>query len=727
MSLTSMMQIATSGMRTAQTGIRTVSDNVSNVNTPGYVRKIVDQQATVISGAGAGVEVLSVRRAADIYLQKATIDAAGEVGRSGTIAEFMDRAQALFGDPSEASSFFSRLDPIFDSFSIAGKSPASHLHRSSALIETSRLFDDARTISAQLRDLTRQTEVRIGSTVTRINGLLEDINALNVEISRANITGRDASGSENVQSQMIDELSSLIDLRVQPRKNGGISLSATDGTPLTGENRATFQYGDDGLLRMSYEDGQPVSLAEGLAGGDLKGLFELKEMILPALSDQLGEFTSRAADALNRAHNAAATAPAMAELVGKRMSIDLPTALDGFRGRTTVALTTRDGTTNDGILQRAVAIDFDPDLNTATNGGTMTVGGLTLNFNPLSAAPNDFISVLNQALLTDPSAPASGANPPLGQASFVDGVLRITAAGPRGVTVADPPEAALKSDRAGRTFSHYFGLNDLVRAPVPTTYDQGIRSDQPHGFATGGEISFRFNDGSGSRFQDVTVQIAAGDVTMGHLLAKMNAAAGVRGSFGLDPTSGSLRFTSAVQPQVSLQVLRDTTVHGVSAEPMSRVHGLGASRGYRADQFAVRADIAADSAKLSLALYEYGAVVGGRALSRGEGRGGFAIAQAGEVEMRFERAGDIADAKTSLSNYAAQLGGVIGRRSQQAQERMQGAEIIANEAAARRSSVEGVNLDEELIQLTVYQQAYNASARLIVAAKEMFDILADLI
>jgi len=45
------------------------------------------------------------------------------------------------------------------------------------------------------------------------------------------------------------------------------------------------------------------------------------------------------------------------------------------------------------------------------------------------------------------------------------------------------------------------------------------------------------------------------------------------------------------------------------------------------------------------------------------------------------------------------------------------------EAAARRSSVEGVNLDEELIQLTVYQQAFNASARLITAAKEMYDVL----
>jgi flagellar hook-associated protein 1 FlgK len=167
-----------------------------------------------------------------MYLQRATVNAAGEVGRSSVVAEFMDRAQALFGDPSEPSSFFSRLNPIADAFSIAGKSATSDLYRSSALIEVTRLFDDARVISSQLRDLSQQTKTRIDSTVTRVNSLLDDINKLNVEISRAGITGRDATGAENAQSQMIDELSTLIDVRIQPGKLGGVALAATDGTPL---------------------------------------------------------------------------------------------------------------------------------------------------------------------------------------------------------------------------------------------------------------------------------------------------------------------------------------------------------------------------------------------------------------------------------------------------------------------------------------------------------------
>ena len=44
-------------------------------------------------------------------------------------------------------------------------------------------------------------------------------------------------------------------------------------------------------------------------------------------------------------------------------------------------------------------------------------------------------------------------------------------------------------------------------------------------------------------------------------------------------------------------------------------------------------------------------------------------------------------------------------------------------AAQKRSDVEGVSLDEELAAMTLYQQSYNAAARMLQAAKEMTDTL----
>ena len=54
---------------------------------------------------------------------------------------------------------------------------------------------------------------------------------------------------------------------------------------------------------------------------------------------------------------------------------------------------------------------------------------------------------------------------------------------------------------------------------------------------------------------------------------------------------------------------------------------------------------------------------------------------------------------------------------------METASALSAEATARQRAEEGVNLDEELVLMTTYQQAFNASARLIQAAKDMYDTL----
>src|SRR5690348_13147501 len=124
MSLTATLNTAVSGLQAAQIGLRTVSDNISNVNTPGYVRKTVNQQQLVADGKGMGVEILGVRRVTDQYLQLASLTAAADSKRYGVIAEYLDNAQGLFGNPSGDSFFFSRLDDIWAAFAASADDPS---------------------------------------------------------------------------------------------------------------------------------------------------------------------------------------------------------------------------------------------------------------------------------------------------------------------------------------------------------------------------------------------------------------------------------------------------------------------------------------------------------------------------------------------------------------------------------------------------------------------------
>jgi flagellar hook-associated protein 1 len=67
--------------------------------------------------------------------------------------------------------------------------------------------------------------------------------------------------------------------------------------------------------------------------------------------------------------------------------------------------------------------------------------------------------------------------------------------------------------------------------------------------------------------------------------------------------------------------------------------------------------------------------------------------------------------------------GDVGARAARAERGHQAAEAVRDAADQKRADLEGVNMDEELARMTLYQTAYNASARLVQAAKEMSDVL----
>src|SRR4051812_12526863 len=234
MSITSVLNTAASGLLAAQTGLRTVSDNIANVNTPGYVRKALDQSQLAVNGVGMGVKIDGVKRVTDQYLQLASLSASSDASRWDVVSQYLDNAQSLFGDPSSASFFFSRLDSVWSGFAAAADDPSSSLARAQAIFNTQDFFDEATRISGQIENLTGNLDTQINSNVDHANDLLEQINTLNVDISRATVSQADASGSQNLQSGLIDELSKLMNVRVVQRSDGGVTIRSSEGVMLSG-------------------------------------------------------------------------------------------------------------------------------------------------------------------------------------------------------------------------------------------------------------------------------------------------------------------------------------------------------------------------------------------------------------------------------------------------------------------------------------------------------------
>ena len=704
MSLNAIMNTATSGLAAAQTQLRVVSDNVSNVNTPGYVRKIADQVTLTSQGMGAGVEVARIRLATDRFLQAASLNAGAEAARQGARYELYDRVQSLFGDPGGASGFFSQVDAVFSAFAASAEDPTSSPRRQDALFKTQALFDEAGRIAEQIQAVREDADGRIQSAIEKANSLLQQIEGLNLEIARATVVNGDASGAETAQSALIGQLAELVDIRVSTRPVGGVSIRTGAGTLLAGEGAATLSYVRAGTVTgetafneiwVTEPGGQKKSLLDSVSSGEIKGLVELRDIEAPATAQRLAELVAHVADELNRAHNANSSVPAPNSLVGRNVGQSFESAVAGFTGQTTIAVTN-----TAGVIQGRADIVF--------SGATMTVNGA-------AATPANFLTVLNAQL--------GGA----ATASFADGKLTVTASGTNGVVIADDPTSP--SAKAGRGFSHYFGLNDLISTDRPAFYETGMTAASPHGFTAGEALSFRFTGESGSKLRDIQVAVPAGG-TVGDLVAALNDPAtgvGRFGSFAL-AADGSLSFTGYGNPAPRMSVLEDTTVQVPSGISVTELFGIaGGVRASRADGFSLRTDIRQSPSKLALAQLNLAAAVGAPALSTGDGRGALLLADAGERAANFSPAGGSSGGSISVSRYAAELSGEIGGKAAAAKNRHDTAAALATEASARQTAYEGVNLDEELVLMTTYQQAFNASARLIQAANDMYDTLLGMI
>lgn len=105
-------------------------------------------------------------------------------------------------------------------------------------------------------------------------------------------------------------------------------------------------------------------------------------------------------------------------------------------------------------------------------------------------------------------------------------------------------------------------------------------------------------------------------------------------------------------------------------------------------------------------------------LSFAEGDNSNAVAMAKLSESKVMNGG-----KSTLADVFENTKIDIGSKTKAAEVRVGSAEAIYQQAYARVESESGVNLDEEAANLMRFQQAYQASARIMTTAQEIFDTL----
>ena len=80
------------------------------------------------------------------------------------------------------------------------------------------------------------------------------------------------------------------------------------------------------------------------------------------------------------------------------------------------------------------------------------------------------------------------------------------------------------------------------------------------------------------------------------------------------------------------------------------------------------------------------------------------------------------DGAKVIDRYA-DLVGEVGTRAQSAKATGEMSQRLYDDAEGARTAVSGVNLDEEAARMLEYQQAYQAAAKVIATANQLFQSL----
>ena len=706
MSINSILSSAMSALQANTSALRVVSNNVSNMNTAGYARRTVEFQTTAAGGQLTGVSASDVQRVVDQFLQAETLSANAASSQYGAQDDIYTQLNGMLGQPGDGTSLGSQLDNVFAALGSASSAPTSSANQQGVLSALQNLATTISTTSNNLSDLQGQVDQQVSSSISTVNSTIQSIYNLNQQIQTATLAGDDSSGLLDQRDEAVQNLSALIGVKTTTNANGQMTVMTQDGVTLVGDTYAQLSYsggGTDGnysqimMSNMSgtgQQIGQPQELDSHLGSGSLAGLVDMRDNQLPSLQAELGNFAQQTALAFNAQSNANSAVLPPASMDGRDTGL-LSTDSLGFTGNTTIAIAD-----SSGNLVSRVDVDFD--------SGTISVNGVSAG--STGSTVGSFVTALNSAL---------GGN---GTASFANGQLSIAANGSNGVVVQDgtPPSA-----RGGVGFSQFFGLNDLFQSATPSILTTGLSASDASGFAAGQSMSFSLKNPSGAIDKTATVNITAG-MTIGDIVNALNTSFGGAATFSLN-SKGALTMTpSAANSSDTLNVTSDTTERGTTGMSFTELFGLGSYQAAaQAQGFSVAPAIAASPSSLPFAQSNItGATVAGDSiLGSGDNRGLLALQNIASTNQSFAAAGALGAQSTTLDGYAANFYQDVATRSNAADDNNTTQSDRLTEAQSRQASTSGVNLDEELSNMMIYQQAYGAAARMLQVGQQLYDTL----
>lgn len=315
------LEIGYSALASSQIALDVVSNNVSNINTPGYARETVAFDETVpftMPGLGSfqpgqlgtGTTITAINQVRDQFLDEQLLGAGSDQSAYNTLQQVLGQAQTAFAEPGSIG-IGQQLTNFFNAFSNLAANPEDPGIRATVVNQAVTLTNTFHNVSNGLSQLLPNLNNRIQLDVQQLNSIAIQIATLNHQIGVSIAAGQHPNDLIDKRSALLTQLSNLVNLQVvheinpqtgQP--NGEIDLHVGGFTLVQGDTAETLTYTSTSTGNtMGLVDSQGNTIP--LQSGEIFGLLKASNMV-QGYSSQLDTLAYNLINAVNNIHQAGA-------------------------------------------------------------------------------------------------------------------------------------------------------------------------------------------------------------------------------------------------------------------------------------------------------------------------------------------------------------------------------------------------------------------------------------
>jgi flagellar hook-associated protein 1 FlgK len=300
-------EIGRRALHVQQKGVQVTGQNIANANTEGYSRQVVHMQALVppaVAGVetppGYGVAVSDIVRMKSEFYGGQLMKALTAQSYWESLNKTTSGLEVIFQEPGEMG-INAHLSEFFDAWQEVSVNPESFAARISLREQAVSLTMVVEDIYERMDDLKMEVLRETETNVNLINSVTREIAVLNGKITYLSALGKKSNEMLDQRDMLLQELSKLLDIRVIQKTNGSVEVLAGERILLHDDRFLKLEQkinDDTGDLEVFNELGAKLNVN----GGELLGLLESYNRVLPKYMDALDELVYHLVEGVNELH-----------------------------------------------------------------------------------------------------------------------------------------------------------------------------------------------------------------------------------------------------------------------------------------------------------------------------------------------------------------------------------------------------------------------------------------